>query len=77
MQTRILAVLVIALLSASCSGAIAPPPPAPPKSVVDSQLKAIDKAKAVQDTVIQQKLDTDKKIEAAEGASPDADKKDN
>ena len=73
MQTRILPLLVAAALSASCSGAIAPPPPAPSKTVIDSQLKAIDKAKAVQQTVDQQKVDMDKKLDAAEGAG----KKDN
>jgi hypothetical protein len=76
MQTRILSVLAAAVLSASCSGAIAPPP-APSKTVIDSQLKAIDKAKAVQQTVDQQKIDMDKKLDAAEGAPPDAGKKDN
>lgn len=74
MQTRMLPVFAAALLSVSCSGAIAPPPQ-PSKTVIDAQLKALDKAKAVQQTVDQHKVDMDKKLDAAEGASVDADKK--
>ena len=68
MHMRTLPILIAAALSASCSGAIAPPPPAPSKTVIDGQLKAIEKAKAVQQTVDQQKADMDKKMDAAEGA---------
>lgn len=64
-------VLVFALLCAGCSAAVAPPPEPPKKTVIDAQLKAIEKAKAVQQTVDQQKVDTDRKIEAAEGATPE------
>jgi len=74
MQMRILPVLIAAVLSASCSGAAPPPPPS--KTVIDAQLKAIDKAKAVQQTVDQQKADMDKQIQAAEGAPADPKKKD-
>jgi hypothetical protein len=74
MQTRILPILIVVLLSVSCSAAVAPPP-APSKTVIDSQLKALDKAKAVQQTVDQQKIDTDRKIEAAEGVPADPNKK--
>jgi hypothetical protein len=75
MQTRILPVLVVAALSASCSAAIAPPPQPPAKTMIDTQLKALDKAKAVQQTVDQQKVDMDKKMDAAEGATSDPGKK--
>jgi hypothetical protein len=74
MQTRMLPICLVALLSVSCSAAIAPPPQ-PSKTVIDEQLKAIDKAKAVQQTVDQQKIDTDKQINAAEGVPADPDKK--
>lgn len=42
-------------------------PPPPQKTVIDDQLKALEKAKAVQGTVDQQKADTDKAIEDAGG----------
>ena len=74
MHARMLPILLAALLSVSCSAAIAPPPQ-PSKTVIDAQLKAIDKAKAVQQTVDQQKVDMDKQMDAAEGAPAAADKK--
>jgi hypothetical protein len=66
--------LATAALCVSCSESQAPPPaaaqtppPAPQKTVFDDQLKALEKAKAVQGTVDQQKKDEDKKIEDAGG----------
>ena len=59
-------VFAIALLCSACSAAVAPPPEPPKTTVIDAQLKALDKAKAVQQTVDQQKIDTDKKIDEAE-----------
>jgi hypothetical protein len=71
MRTVILPLLALIVLSASCSQA---PPPQKQKTVFDDQLKALDKAKAVQQTVDQQKKDLDKRVDAAENAS-DAGKK--
>jgi hypothetical protein len=47
----------------------APPADAPPrtKTVLDEQLKALDKAKAVQATLDKQKADADKALEDAGG----------
>lgn len=44
----------------------APPPPPPQKTVFDTQLKALDKAKAVQGVVDQQKADAEKKTKEQE-----------
>ncbi|HZP68270.1 MAG TPA: hypothetical protein VFB32_18345 [Rudaea sp.] len=64
------------LTLAACSGANAPPPPSqsqaqtpPPadKTVFDTQLKALQKAKDVQKTVDKQQADADKKLEDAGG----------
>jgi len=66
MHARQPLVLAVALLCGGCSAAVAPPPEPPKKTVIDAQLKAIEKAKAVQQTVDQQKIDTDKKIDEAE-----------
>jgi hypothetical protein len=62
----------VALTLAACSSSKAPPPqaqtPAPPeKTVFDTQLKALQKAKDVQKTVDQQKADADKKLQDAGG----------
>ena len=45
----------------------APPPQPAQKTVFDTQLKALQKAKDVQKTVDQQKAETDKKLEEAGG----------
>ncbi|MEP6941138.1 MAG: hypothetical protein ABI846_15330 [Rudaea sp.] len=66
MHARQPLILVIALCCAACSAAVVPPPEPPKKTVFDAQLKALEKAKAVQQTVDQQKVDTDKKIDEAE-----------
>ena len=54
-----------AVLLAACSAT--PPPPTPQKSVIDTQMKALDKAKAVEATVEQSKQDADRKIDDAGG----------
>ena len=66
MHARQSLIFAVALVCAGCSAAVAPPPEPPKKTVIDAQLKAIEKAKAVQQTVDQQKIDTDKKIDEAE-----------
>jgi len=67
MRIATISILALAALSVSCSSSPLPEETAAQakkqKTVIDAQLKAIDKAKAVQDTVDQQKKDTDKKIE--------------
>ena len=62
-----LAALVLAL--GACSGKkaadpdVAPSPPPPPqKTVFDTQLKALDRAKAVQGVVDQQNAEADKRL---------------
>ncbi len=76
MRIAILPLAALIALSAACSQT--PPPPPPPaakqKTVFDDQLKALDKAKGVQQTVDQQQKDTDKRLEQAESAG-DAGKK--
>ena len=66
--------ITTSLLLAACGGANKPaetaasaPPPPPQKTVIDTQLKALEKAKAVQDVVDKQAADTDKKIDDAGG----------
>ena len=72
MRIATISILFFAVLSVSCSKS--PPPEAtaqaaqkkPPQkqqTVIDAQLKALDKAKAVQGTLDQQKKDMDKKLE--------------
>ena len=68
-----LAVATLAFALAACSGSKAPDdaaaqaaPQPKQKTVFDTQLQALDKAKAVQGVVDQQKADTDKKIKAQE-----------
>jgi hypothetical protein len=60
------------LLSIACAVALAacakskqpdPPPPPPQKTVFDTQLKALQKAKDVQNVVDDQKKKTDKQLE--------------
>jgi len=43
------------------------------KTVFDDMIQTEDKARAVEDTLMQQKADTDAKIDAMSGAAPDAD----
>lgn len=77
MRPAILPLAALVALSAACSQTAAPPPPPQKqKTVWDDQLKALDKAKGVQQTVDQQKKEADKRLEQAENASgPDAGKK--
>ena len=74
MRIATISILAFALLSVSCSSS-APPPPAqaaqkaPPekqKTVIDEQLKAIDKAKAVQDVMDQRTKTLDEQMESSE-----------
>lgn len=74
MRIATLSIFVLAVLSVSCSQGTPPPAPAAQpkpaerqKTVIDAQLKALDKAKAVQGTMDQQKKDMDKKLEDAGG----------
>lgn len=74
MRIATLSIFVLAVLSVSCSRGTPPPAPAAQpkpaerqKTVIDAQLKALDKAKAVQGTMDQQKKDMDKKLEDAGG----------
>ncbi len=60
--------LIIALVLSACSSEKAPPPqaqaPQPAgKTVFDTQLKALQKAKDVQKTVDKQQADADKKLQ--------------
>jgi hypothetical protein len=68
-----LAVVTFAFALAACSRSKDPavsettPPPQPAgKTVYDTQLKALDKAKAVQGVVDQHKVDADKKTKEQE-----------
>lgn len=71
MRTALVPILALATLCVSCSHSAPPPaqPPAAdkPKTVLDEQLKALDKAKAVQGVIDQEKKDMDKKLEDAGG----------
>lgn len=69
MRPFVLATVLFVL--AGCAGddkpaAPATPPP-PQKTVIDPQLKALEKAKGVQDQVDAQKAATDAKLREAEG----------
>lgn len=76
MRLAILPLVAILALSAACSQTPPPQPAAKQKTVFDDQLKALDKAKAVQQTVDQQKKDMDKRLEQAENTTAgDASKK--
>jgi hypothetical protein len=66
------------LLSIACAVALAacskakqpeppPPPPPPQKTVIDTQLKALQKAKDVQNVVDDQKKKQDKQLEDSGG----------
>ena len=67
MRFATISILALAALSVSCSSSPSPEEAAAQakkqKTVIDAQLKAIEKAKAVQETVDQQKKDMDKKID--------------
>ena len=69
--------LGLACVLAGCSGADAPPPPPsaaaqipqplPNSNIFSSDIKALEKAKKVQDIVDQGKANTDKQVQDAEG----------
>ena len=68
---RIAALVIVAATLGACSSpppppAAAPPPP-PQKTVFDSQIQAIDKAKGVEQQVQDAKAAQDKKLEDAGG----------
>jgi hypothetical protein len=63
MRIPIFLVVIVLTLVACASDAPPPPPPKTPQSTVfDTQLKALDKAKDVQKTMDQRKVDLDKKL---------------
>lgn len=69
---RVLAFATALVALSACSGSdkpAAPPPPpaAPTATVIDPQLRALQRAKAVQDQVDAQKAATDAKLREAEG----------
>lgn len=73
MRIATLSILVLATLSVSCSRSEPPPVPAAQpkqaerqKTVIDEQLKAIDKAKAVQATLDQRTKTLDDQVENSE-----------
>lgn len=70
MRLIVLALLSMSVLSACGSDAPPPPPPppaAPAPTVLDDQLKAIDKAKAVEQQLMDEKAKQDKALEDAGG----------
>lgn len=63
-----LALLACALLCLGACVESAPPPPAAPQStVLDDQIRTIDRAEAVEDELIQQQQDQDKAMEEQGG----------
>ncbi len=71
---RVLALATTVVALSACSGSdksAAPPPPppatAPTATVIDPQLQALQRAKAVQGQVDAQKAATDAKLREAEG----------
>ncbi len=72
MRIRTFSVSIAALLLAACSSDSAPPPPPPPPAaaqgtILDDQLRAMERAKSVEATIQKSKDDTDAALEAAEG----------
>lgn len=72
MKISTLLIMSPLLALAACSSKAPPPaeaqapPPPPQKTVFDTQLKALDKAKAVQGVVDQQKTEADRKTKEQE-----------
>lgn len=66
MRIAILPILALCVLSVSCSDSSPPAAAQKQKTAIDAQLKAIDKAKAVQDTVNQRAGNLDKQMEQQE-----------
>lgn len=77
MRIATLSILALAALSVSCSRsepphapvAAQPKPAERQKTVIDEQLKAIDKAKAVQETMDQRTKTVDDQLESSENPS--------
>jgi len=77
MKSATLILLGLACTLVGCSGADAPPPPPsaaaqipqplPNSNIFSEDIKALNKAKKVQDVVDQGKANTDKQLEQAEG----------
>ena len=67
MRLIVLALLFLSVLTACGSDAPPPPPAAPAPTVLDDQLKAIDKAKAVEQQLMDEKAKQVKALEEAGG----------
>lgn len=73
MRIRAFTVSIAGLLLAACGSDSPPPPPPPPTptaaqgTILDDQLRAIERAKSVEATIQKSKDDTDAALEAAEG----------
>jgi hypothetical protein len=76
MKTATVVLLALTCALAACSGADSPPPPPtaaaqpaplPNSNIFSSDIKALEKAKKVQDLVDQGKQNTDKQVQDAEG----------
>ncbi len=74
MRPMLPASMMLTLLLSACGGSDKPtapqaatPPPPPQKTVLDDQLKAMDKARAVQDKLEEEKAKTDDKLKDAGG----------
>lgn len=57
----------LVLAAAALAGCSAAPPPPPQKTVIDTQLKALEKAKAVEQTLQENARDADKELKDAGG----------
>lgn len=69
MRLPVFALMSLCALCA-CSSEAPPPPPPPaeaPKTILDDQLKAVDKAKAVEQQLIDEKAKMDKALEESGG----------
>jgi hypothetical protein len=73
MKTAHALLLALATGLTACSHSVPPPEPAPPpqplsnSNVFSADVRALQKAKDVQKTVDQQKRDSDKQLQEAEG----------
>ena len=83
MRIATIPMLTLTALSASCARAPSPPPPVPAaqakpaerqKTVIDAQLKAIDKAKAVQGMMDERTKMLDEQMKAGENPPEQRDK---
>lgn len=67
MRLTVFALISLCVLSACGSDTPPPPPAEPQKTILDDQLKAVDKAKAVEQQLIDEKAKRDKALEDASG----------